>query len=352
MAAWWPVKPPSCRGSGWPNPFGAARATPCGPGRASSRASCCSGRPIRGSIRTWARLTLDPRRRADVHARMARVARRTAERGGLLGLVRRGWGGERQRWVVGSRGALCHCGAMPLSRRPRWVRWPRCTSAAASSKGSAAGSPTAVPLDWDRAGDVSSLPSAPGARCCSASPSSADLEAVGKVSAEQVPRARGGGRKPEHAPRGDGHSTCRDRPPGPRRRRAQPQRASGARGSRRGIDRRSSGVGSRALMLKEKISVAIAEQKVAEIEAHGREVLLSPWPVSWWGPSGYKTGCAPVPGPRCSTCSTRRSNRCCSPVTAAKHAKPSGGRSTSITSAPRCSRAIAPSRSNAWRRAG
>jgi P-type E1-E2 ATPase len=33
-------------------------------------------------------------------------------------------------------------------------------------------------------------------------------------------------------------------------------------------------VGSRALMLKEKISVAIAEQAIAEIEAHGREVLL------------------------------------------------------------------------------
>ena len=33
-------------------------------------------------------------------------------------------------------------------------------------------------------------------------------------------------------------------------------------------------VGSRALMLREKISVAVAEQKIAEIEGRGREVLL------------------------------------------------------------------------------
>ena len=308
MAAWWPVKPRSFRGSGRPNPFGVARATRVLAGRSSSsRASCRSARPTPASI-ARGRASRSTRDAEPTYTRASLASRAAlADRGGLLGLSSRVGGGVERR-VVGPRGAVCHRGVAAIGTATVGSMAGRPRRRAASSKGSAAGIAYRAPLDWDRAGEVSIVAFCARGTLLLGEPELGRPRGGREGERRAGARARSGGREREHPPGGDGHSTCRDRPADPRRTRCA------APASTRGLGVlavASTGeqlcVGSRALMLKEKISVAIAEQKVAEIEAHGREVLLVALAASWSGPSGYKTGCARVPGRRAAP--ARRAGR-------------------------------------------
>ena len=226
-----------------------------------------------GFDRAFARLTLDPRRRADVHARVARVARAVATRGGVVAMLLAGLAaianGE-----TGFRIALSAIAA-----------YASITTAAVGSmaavhvgrgvlEGLRRGVSFRGPGDWDRAGDVSIAAFCARGTLLLGEPELADLEAVGKVSEEHVLALAAG------AESSNSHPVA-----------MAVQRAASARRVRPDAVRSpivqvglgvsavaSTGealiVGSRALMLKEKISVAIAEQVIAEIEAHGREVLL------------------------------------------------------------------------------
>ncbi len=69
-------------------------------------------------------------------------------------------------------------------------------------------------------------------------------------------------------------------------------------------------VGNRALMLEQRISIAAAESRVAELEALGRTVVLVAVGARLVGIIGLQDGLRPGRGPPSSTCSTRRSSPC------------------------------------------
>ena len=261
-----------------------------------------------GLDRAWARLTLDPRRRADVHAKVARTARAIADRGGpaamLLAALAAFANGESQVKI-----ALAGIAA-----------YAAITTAAAGSmaavhvgrgimEGLRRGVVYRSPLDWDRAGDVSIAAFCARGTLLLGEPELADLETVGKLAEEQVLALAAGAESSSTHPVAMAIQRSavarRIRPDAVRSPIVQPGLGVTAVAS----TGETLAVGSRALMLKEKISVAIAEQKIAEIEAHGRQVLLIALAGKLVGVLGSRMVFARARGPRFSICSMRRSNR-------------------------------------------
>lgn len=236
-------------------------------GKVRARATCT------GYDRAWARLALDPGRRADAFAKVARTGRRIAERGGMIGLLL---------------GALA-----AFANGESAVRIGLAAAAAFAAVASAAvGSIAAVHVatgvlaglrrgvtyrsagDWDKAANVSTMAFCARGTLLIGEPDLSDLEPLGRMDDTRLMALAAG------AATANSDSVAR-----------AVRRAAKARGVEPDAVRSpnlrvglgisavaSTGdsllVGNRALMLKEKISVAIAEEKMAEIEARGREVVL------------------------------------------------------------------------------
>ena len=245
-----------------------------------------------GLDRAWLRLTLDSRRRADVHAKVARTARAIADRGGpvamLLAALAAFANGESQVRIAlagiaayaaittaatGSMAAI-HVGRGILEGLRRGVVY----------KG---------PLDWDRAGDVSIAAFCARGTLLLGEPELADLESVAKLSEEHVLGLAAGAESSSTHPVAMAIQRSavarRIRPDAVRSPIVQPGLGVTAVAS----TGETLVVGSRALMLKEKISVAIAEHKIAEIEAHGRQVLLIAFAGKLVGVLGLQDGLRP-----------------------------------------------------------
>ncbi|HEY3593854.1 MAG TPA: HAD family hydrolase, partial [Polyangiaceae bacterium] len=128
--------------------------------------------------------------------------------------------------------------------------------------------------DWDRAGDVSIAAFCARGTLLLGEPELADLEPVGRLTSEEVLSLAAG------AESGSSHpvATAVRRAAAARRIRPNAVRSPVVQ-PRFGVSAiAASGepllVGSRALMLREKVSVALAEQQIADIEGRGRQVLL------------------------------------------------------------------------------
>jgi P-type Cu+ transporter len=245
-----------------------------------------------GFDRAWVRLTLDPRRRADVHAKIARAAHAIADRGGpvamlLAALAAFANGESHVKIALGGIAAYAAIttaavGSMAAVHVGRGIL-----------EGLRRGVVYRGPLDWDRAGDVSIAAFCARGTLLLGEPELADLESVGKLVEEQVLALAAGAESSSTHPVAMAIQRSavarRIRPDAVRSPIVQPGLGVTAVAS----TGETLVVGSRALMLKEKISVAIAEQKIAEIEAHGRQVLLIALAGKLVGVLGLQDGLRP-----------------------------------------------------------
>jgi Cu+-exporting ATPase len=226
-----------------------------------------------GRDRSWARLTLDSRRRADVHARAALLSRVIAERGGLVAMVLAGFAalvnGEPTAQI-----ALSAIAAYAAITTATVASMAGVHIARGILEGLRQGIAYRTAPDWDRAGDVSIAAFCARGTLLVGEPELADLEPLGKWNETQVLAFAAGAESTSHHPVAMAVQRAavvrRVQPDAVRSPVAQPGLGVTAVAS----TGEALTVGSRALMLREKISVAVAEQKIAEIEGRGREVLL------------------------------------------------------------------------------
>jgi Cu+-exporting ATPase len=226
-----------------------------------------------GYDRAWMRLTNDPRRRADLYAPMARAGRLTAERAAPLvaGLAALAAYAEDQSTLVivmfaaAAQAALATTGVAQLGALQVME-----SVLAGLRRGIVFKSADAL----DRAGRVSAAAFCARGTLLLGEPEVANVEPFGEMDAARVltlvAGAEGGASHPVatavlRATRQRGL-----RPDGIRSPSVQPGLGVTAVAS----NGQNLVVGSRALMLKERISVATAESKVTELEAMGRTVLL------------------------------------------------------------------------------
>jgi P-type Cu+ transporter len=245
-----------------------------------------------GLDRAWLRLTSDPRRRADLLAPLARAGRLTAERGGpfaaglaaLTAYAQDLSALEIAMFAVAAQAAFANAGVAQIGA----LHVGR-NVLTALRRGIVFRSADAL----DRAGKVSI-----GAFCARGTlllgePEVANIEPIGGFDAEQVLALVAG------AESGSSHPVATAvlraarsrgvRPDGVRSPNVQPGLGVTAVAS--------SGqplvVGSRALMLKERLSVAAAETKLNELEAMGRSVLLVALGSRLVGAIGLQDGLRP-----------------------------------------------------------
>ena len=226
-----------------------------------------------GHDRSWARLTLDPRRRADVHARIALLSRSIAERGGLLAMLLAGVAALVNREPA-AQIALSAIGAYASITTATVASMAAVHIARGVLEGLRQGIAYRTAPDWDRAGDVSIAAFCARGTLLVGEPELADLETLGKWNQAQVLGFAAGAESTSTHPVAMAVQRAaivrRVQPDAVRSPVAQPGLGVTAVAS----TGEALTVGSRALMLREKISVAVAEQKIAEIEGRGREVLL------------------------------------------------------------------------------
>ncbi len=245
-----------------------------------------------GYDRVWARMMLDPRRRPDVRGRYARAGRSIATIGGaavtlLSGLAAYANGEKPLVIAMVITGALgivsnaavaaiapTHIGRGVLSALRRGIGFRGAT-------------------EWDRAGEVSVAAFCARSTLLVGAPELADLVAVARHTDEQILALAAGAESSSHTPEASAIERAslqrRIRPDAVRSPTVQPGL---------GITAIASTgeplcVGSRALMLSERISVASAEQIMAEIEAHGRQVLLVALGGKLVGVMGLQDGLRP-----------------------------------------------------------
>jgi cation transport ATPase len=245
-----------------------------------------------GYDRAWARLTLDPRRRADVIARGARLGRRLSELGGLFALLIAGLAayanGEPAVSVamvaVGAYLALSNpmVGAVVGFHNGRGVL--EALQRGVSFRSGA---------DWDRTAETSIAAFCARSTLLVGEPEVVDLVAVGRLAPNEVlalaAGAQGTGLHPVALAIQRSAQNHRVRPDAVR----SPTLQSGFGITAVASTGEALSVGSRALMLKERISVAVAEQSIAEIEAHGRQVLLVALAGKLVGVIGLQDGLRP-----------------------------------------------------------
>jgi P-type Cu+ transporter len=226
-----------------------------------------------GLDRSWARLTLDPRRRGDVFARIAVLSRTIAERGGLLGFTLAGLAALVNRESA-AQIALSAIGAYASISTATVASMAAVHVARGVLDGLGKGIAYRGAADWDRAGDVSIAAFCARGTLLIGEPELADLEPLGRWKEGQVLSFAAGAESMSNHPVAMAVQRAavvrHVQPDAVRSPLAQPGLGVTAVAS----TGEALTVGSRALMLREKISVAIAEQKIAEIEGRGREVLL------------------------------------------------------------------------------
>jgi cation transport ATPase len=226
-----------------------------------------------GLDRSWARLMLDPRRRADVHARIALLSRTIAERGGFVAMLLAGIAALVNREPA-AQIALSAIGAYASITTATVASMAAIHIARGILEGLRQGIAYRTASDWDRAGDVSIAAFCARGTLLVGEPELADLEPLGKWNEAQVLGFAAGAESTSNHPVAMAVQRAaivrRVQPDAVRSPVAQPGLGVTAVAS----TGEALTVGSRALMLREKISVAVAEQKIAEIEGRGREVLL------------------------------------------------------------------------------
>lgn len=245
-----------------------------------------------GPDRAWVRLTLDPRRRADVHAPSARFGRLAAERiaplgAGLAALTVYAANGDLLAVLLSAvaaqaalaNSAVAELGALSITR----------AVLTALRRGVAFRTAQAV----ENAGRVSSAAFCARGTVLLGEPEVANIDATSSVDANEVLALIAG------AEAGATHPVA-----------TAVLRAARARGVRPDAVRSpnvqpglgvtataSTGeqlvVGSRGLMLKERISVAAAERKISDLEAMGRTVLLAALAGRLIGVVGLQDGLRP-----------------------------------------------------------
>lgn len=242
--------------------------------------------------RAWARTTADPRRRIDLHAKVARIGRAVAAFGGLVGMLVIGLAayasGERTALM-----AMVAIGTFVVVSNPLVATMPCIHLARGVLLALRHGISYRSALDWDRTADVSTVAFCARTTLLVGEPELADLVALGRLSEEEILALAAG------AEASGAHSVASAVERAALQRRIRPD-AVRSPSPHPGLGMTavaSSGetlvVGSRALMLKERISVASAEQTIAEIEAHGRQVLLVALSGKLVGVIGLQDGLRP-----------------------------------------------------------
>ncbi len=226
-----------------------------------------------GQDRAWLRLTTDPRRRADLIAPLARFGRLAAERGGPLGALLAAVAAfantpdliEVALVAVGAHAALTSAGLMQIGSLQVGQ-----TVLAALRRGIVFRTAEAL----DQAGRVSTAVFCARGTLLLGEPEIASIEAFGDHAAEEVlalvAGAESGAVHPVAAAVIRAARARGVRPDGVRSPSLQPGLGVTAVAS----NGQPLVVGNRALMLREHISVARAEPKLAELESLGRTVLL------------------------------------------------------------------------------
>jgi cation transport ATPase len=226
-----------------------------------------------GHDRAWMRLTNDPRRRADLFAPMARAGRLSAERAAPLvaGLAALAAYAEDQStftiimFAAAAQAALANTGVAQLGALSVMD-----SVLSALRRGIVFKSADAL----DRAGRVSVAAFCARGTLLLGEPEVANVEPFGEMDAGRVLALVAGAESSASHPVATAVlRACRQRglrPDGIRSPTIQPGLGVTAIAS----NGQNLVVGSRALMLKERISVAAAESKVTELEAMGRSVLL------------------------------------------------------------------------------
>jgi cation transport ATPase len=226
-----------------------------------------------GLDRAWARLTLDPRRRADLLAPLARFGRLTAERGapfgaGLAALMTFAANHstiEIAMAAIAAQAAIANMGiaqigALAVAR----------TVLDALRRGIAFRSAEAL----DRAGRVFSAAFCVRGTLLLGEPEVANIEAIGAIEPHEVLALVAGAESGANNPAANAVLRAararRIRPDAVRSPNVQPGLGVTAIAS----NGQSLIVGNRALMLKERIGVAVVESKIVDLEAMGRTVLL------------------------------------------------------------------------------
>ncbi|HEX6278032.1 MAG TPA: HAD family hydrolase [Polyangiaceae bacterium] len=226
-----------------------------------------------GNDRAWLRLTNDARRRADLHASLARNGRLFAERGaplaaglGALTAFAAGLGGIETLLVAAAVHAAC---AYPVTAAAAARRVAEAVLACLR-RGVAFRSAGAL----DRAGRVSTVVFCARGTLLLGEPEVASIEALGDSDASEVLALVAGAESSEQRPLASAVL---------RAARARNVRPDAIRSPRvhagLGVTAIASNgqplvVGSRALALQERVSVAIAERRITELEALGQTVLL------------------------------------------------------------------------------
>jgi P-type E1-E2 ATPase len=245
-----------------------------------------------GTDRAWMRLTSDPRRRADIHASLARLGRHLAERGsvilaGIAALA--AFSSDRDPLVIAEFAVVAHASLANAPVALVAALHVAHTVLAALRRGIAFRTAEA----FDRAGRASAAVFCARGTLLLGEPEVASIEPIGPHTAEVVLSLLAG------AESGSSHPTA-----------IAIQRAARARGVRADGVRSptvlpglgvtavaSTGqplvVGSRGLMLKERISVALAESRIVDLEAMGRSVMLVALGGKLVGAVGLQDGLRP-----------------------------------------------------------
>jgi Cu+-exporting ATPase len=226
-----------------------------------------------GNDRAWARVTLDVRRRADLYSQTARLGRLVAERGapvaaGAAALLT--FASNLSIWqILGSAiAAQAAFAQLPLAEIGAY--WVARTVHLALNRGVVLRTPEAI----DTAGRVTAAVFCARGTLLLGEPEIASIEAFGQLTPQRALELAAG------AQNGSAHPTATAVLRAARQRGVRPD-AVRSHNRRPGLgvtsiasDGQPLIVGSRGLMLREHISVALAEQKISDLEALGQTVLL------------------------------------------------------------------------------
>jgi len=226
-----------------------------------------------GNDRAWARVSLDTRRRADIFSQTARLGRLIAERGAPIAAAAAAlltFASDLSIWqILGTAVAsLAAFTQLPLAEIGAY--WVSRAIHLAQHRGIAIRTPEAI----DAAGRVSAAVFCARGTLLLGEPEIASIEAFGQVGSQRVLELASG------AQNGSAHPTATAVLRAARQRGVRPDavrspnRRPGLGVTAIASDGQPLVVGSRGLMLREHVSVALAEQKISDLEALGQTVLL------------------------------------------------------------------------------
>jgi len=227
-----------------------------------------------GMDRAWARLTLDPDRRADRHARPARLAERLSTSGALLLALL----GALLAFSSEPGAALVFCSAAALASTLASIALPELVALQLSSgvhQLLARGISFRGPAALDQAARTSAVVFCAEGTLLADEPSVASIEPAGKLAKNDLLALLAGAFAGVASPLALALQRCAQayqvRPDATR----SPSHVPGLGVTAVASTGQSLVVGTRALLLGRRISVAGAEKRVAELEALGRSVLLA-----------------------------------------------------------------------------